>query len=148
MSEANSSGDETDFKTVNATNYGRIREKVAKINYADGIADGREQVFQSSFDQGYVDGLRAGIELAKLQAFFDTLKSADFDDNLAKESKIYHQEIKLSKPTDKSHFKYLEHQSESLSIVSEKQNEYIDKILEHCADTLQISTDLFKSKAK
>jgi len=84
--------------------------------------------------------------LAKLQAFFDTLKSDDID-NLAKESKIYYQEIKLAKPTDKSHFKYLEHQSEPLSIVSEKQNEYIDKILERCTDTLPVSTDLFKTKA-
>ncbi|KAL7730327.1 hypothetical protein ACLKA6_016573 [Drosophila palustris] len=145
MSQFNSSDDETDFIAVNTANYERIQKKVAKINYADGIADGREKVFQSSFDQGYADGFRTGIELAKLQKFYDTLKAANIDENLAKENVIY-QQLKLSKPTNKAHFKYLEHQSEPLSIVSEKQKAYMDSLLEHCAENLQITTNLFKAK--
>jgi len=110
-----------------------------------GVADGREQVFQSSFDQGYADGFRTGLELAKLQAFYDTLKAADIDENLAKEYERF-QQLKLAKPTDKTHFKYLEHQSEPLSVVSEKQKEYVDDLLERCVDSLKITTNLFKAK--
>ncbi|XP_064553196.1 uncharacterized protein LOC135438712 [Drosophila montana] len=147
MSQTHSSDDETDFKAVNTTNYQRIQEKVEKINYADGIADGREQVFQTSFDQGYADGLRTGMELSKFPAFYDVLKTANIDETLSKEHVAY-EEMKLSKPTDKCHFKYLEHQSEPLSVVSEKQNAYIDNFLEHCDEALQKTTNLFKSQAK
>ncbi|XP_017855697.1 PREDICTED: uncharacterized protein LOC108608701 [Drosophila arizonae] len=147
MSQIHSSNDETDFKTVSKNNYQRIQEKVEKINYADGIADGREQSFQSSFDQGYSDGLKTGIELTKFSAFYDTLTKANIDDNLAKEHLAY-KKMRLAKAIDKIHFKYLEHQSEPLSIVSEKQNAYVDNLLEHCADALHTTTNLFKSQAK
>lgn len=147
MSQTHSSDDETDFKAVNRNNYQRIQEKVEKINYADGIADGREQIFQSSFDQGYADGLKTGMELTKFSAFYETFTKANIENNLAKEHLAY-TEMKLAKATDKIHFMYLEHQSEPLSIVSEKQNAYVDNLLEHCADALHTTTNLFKSQAK
>ncbi|KAH8310262.1 hypothetical protein KR044_000293 [Drosophila immigrans] len=145
MSQANSSDEETDFKAVNTANYERVQQKVAKISYADGIADGREQVFQSSFDQGYADGLRNGIELAKLQMFYETLKSEEINEELTKECESY-KEMKLAKATDKSHFKYLDHQTEPLSVVSDKQKQYLDDLLEHCAKDLPITTSLFQNE--
>lgn len=117
-----------------------------QINYADGIADGREKVFQTSFDQGYVDGLRTGLELAKLSNFFGTLPTAGTDNALEKEYILY-QQMKLEKATDKSHFKYLEYQTEPLSVVSDKQRTYIDDLLQRCSETLPVTTDLFKSRA-
>lgn len=116
-----------------------------QINYADGIADGRDGIFQTSFDQGYVDGLRTGLELAKLSNFFDTLPTAGTDNALAKERVLY-QEMKLEKATDKSHFKYLDHQTEPLSVVSDKQKTYIDDLLQRCSETLPVTTDLLKQR--
>lgn len=56
------------------------------------------------------------------------------------------QKQNLAKPTDKIHFKYLEHLSEPLSIVSEKQKEYVDNLLDHYDEILKITTTLFKVK--
>ncbi|KAH8381730.1 hypothetical protein KR093_011483 [Drosophila rubida] len=147
MSHANSSDDETDFKAVNTTNYERVQQKVAKISYADGIADGREKVFQNSFDLGYADGLRTGLELAKLQTFYDTLTPEEMNKELTKECESYN-EMELQKATDKSHFKYLEHQTESLSVVSEKQKAYLDDLLHRCAKDLPITTSLLQNQIR
>ncbi|XP_060646048.1 uncharacterized protein LOC132784443 [Drosophila nasuta] len=147
MSQANSSDDESDFKAVNTANYERVQQKVAKISYADGIANGREQVFQISFDQGYVDGLRTGIELSKLQSFYETLKPEELNEKLTKECEIY-KEMKLAKATDKSHFKYLKHQTESLSVVSEKQKAYVDEFSERCSKDLPVTTSLLQNESQ
>ncbi|EDV94435.1 uncharacterized protein LOC6567908 [Drosophila grimshawi] len=147
MSQAHSSDDEADFKAVNTANQQRIKEKVAKINYVDGVVDGREKVFQSSFDQGYADGLRTGIEIAKFRAFYDALSDTDVDDNLAREQLVY-QDMKMADATDKTHFKYLEYQTEPLRIVSEKQKLYIDETMKNLAGALPTTTNLFRSKAK
>ncbi|XP_017040075.1 protein YAE1 isoform X2 [Drosophila ficusphila] len=65
MSVTAGSDEETDFKEISSTNYQRVQEKVAKISYADGIADGREKVFQESFDEGFEVGFKTGFELGK-----------------------------------------------------------------------------------
>lgn len=85
--------------------------------------------------------------MAKLSTFFETLTKAGTDDALSKERVLY-QEMKLASATDKTHFKYLEHQSEPLSDVSGVQQTYIDEILERCSETLPITTNLFKSTAE
>ncbi|BFF91220.1 protein YAE1 [Drosophila madeirensis] len=146
MSQAASSDEETDFQVVSSTNYQRVRDKVGKISYADGIADGREQVFQTSFDQGYADGLSVGLELAKFRSFFDTLAAAGTkDESLLKEQEAY-KELNLPKATDKQHFKYLDHQNEPLNVVSEKQGIYTNDLLGKCAASLPKTANLFISR--
>ncbi|XP_001358780.2 protein YAE1 [Drosophila pseudoobscura] len=146
MSQAAGSDEETDFKVVSSTNYQRVQEKVGKISYADGVADGREQVFQTSFDQGYADGLHVGLDLTKFGSFFDTLAAAGSrDDKLLKEKEAY-KGLNLPKATDKQHFKYLDHQNEPLDVVSTKQGTYTDDLLDECAASLPITANLFISR--
>lgn len=83
--------------------------------------------------------------MAKLSTFFVTLPSGT-DDALERERVLY-QQMKLEKATDKSHFKYLEHQTEPFSVVSDKQKTYIDDLLQRCSETLPGITNLFKSRA-
>ncbi|EDW81224.1 uncharacterized protein Dwil_GK11141 [Drosophila willistoni] len=143
MSQTPSSDEEDDFKAVSSANYQRIQDKVTKINYADGIADGREDVFQLSFDQGYADGLSTGFELAKYKSFCDTLAtSADKENN---EVDLY-KKLQLGKATDQKHFKYLEHQNESLHVVSDKQKAYLDNLLGQFSTELPETSSLFTSK--
>ncbi|KAH8292191.1 hypothetical protein KR054_006885 [Drosophila jambulina] len=141
MSASQSSDEETDFKVVSSTNYQRVQDKVSKISYADGIADGREKVFQDSFDQGYEDGLRAGLELAKLSAFFETFQPAG-SEHPEREAYL---NLKLAAPTAKEHFKYLEHQGAPLSVVRDKQRTYLDDLIGQCAHALPATTNLFAS---
>ncbi|KAH8243111.1 hypothetical protein KR032_004723 [Drosophila birchii] len=143
MSASQSSDEETDFKVVSSTNYQRVQDKVSKISYADGIADGREKVFQHSFDQGYEDGLNTALELAKLSAFYETLQAAGSEHA---EEEAY-QNLKIAAPTAKEHFKYLEHQGAPLSVVREKQRTYLDDLLGQCAQTLPATTNLFTSRS-
>ncbi|XP_022215222.2 uncharacterized protein LOC111069456 [Drosophila obscura] len=147
MSQGSSSDEELDFKVVSSTNYQRVQEKVEKISYADGVADGRERVFQTSFDQGYADGLKVGLELAKFSSFFDTLAATGTkdDEKLLKEKDAY-KELRLAKATEKQHFKYLDHQNEPLNVVSGKQDTYIDDLLGQCAASLPITANLFVSR--
>ncbi|XP_017036348.1 uncharacterized protein [Drosophila kikkawai] len=137
MSAPESSDEETDFKVVSSTNYQRVQDKVAKISYADGIADGREKVFQDSFDQGYEDGLKTALKLAKLSAFYETLQ-----EHAEREA---YQILKLADPAAKEHFKYLEHQGAPLSVVREKQRTYLDDLIGQCAQALPATTNLFAS---
>ncbi|XP_068157598.1 uncharacterized protein [Drosophila tropicalis] len=141
MSQIPSSDEEDDFKAVSSANYQRIQDKVTKINYADGIADGREEVFQLSFDQGYADGLSTGFELAKFKSFFDTTSG----NNENNEMDIY-KKLQLGKATDQKHFKYLEHQNQSLHVVSDKQKTYLDNLLGQFSTELPETSNLFTSK--
>ncbi|XP_016978521.2 putative tRNA 2'-phosphotransferase [Drosophila rhopaloa] len=145
MSYISSSDEETDFKEISSTNYQRVQEKVAKISYADGIADGREKVFQESFDEGFEDGFKTGFELAKFSGFYETLKNAEAGSlELTTEQELY-QLLKLADATDKTHFKYLEHQGEPLNVISEKQRTYVDDLLVKFDQQLPATTNLFSS---
>ncbi|XP_030370285.1 uncharacterized protein LOC115620923 [Scaptodrosophila lebanonensis] len=146
MSKTHSSDEETDFQALSKTNYQRVQDKVAKISYPDGVIAGREQSFQSSFDRGYADGLKTGLELAKRLGFFDTLPTLDAqNEELLKETHVY-QGLQIASPTDKTHFKYLEYQSLPPNLISEKQNSYINNLLGQYAGTLPITENLFTSK--
>ncbi|XP_017113941.1 protein YAE1 [Drosophila elegans] len=143
MSAIEGSDEETDFKEISSTNYQRVQEKVAKISYADGISDGREKVFQDSFDEGFEDGFKTGFELAKLSAFYETLKNAGTANaELSTEQEAY-QQLKLADAMDKSHFKYLEHQGAPLNVISDKQRTYVDNLLVQFAQQLPSTTNLF-----
>lgn len=63
-----SSFDDEDFRKITENNYQRIRTKLAKIRYADGVSDGKEETVQMAFNKGYSDGLRTGFELEKYNA--------------------------------------------------------------------------------
>ncbi|XP_017008889.2 uncharacterized protein [Drosophila takahashii] len=145
MSTLEDSDEETDFKEISSTNYQRVQEKVAKISYADGIADGREKVFQDSFDEGFENGFKTGFELAKLSAFYETIKNAVAGNVELKAEQEAYEELKLADATDKEHFKYLEHQGAPLSVISSKQKTYIDELLEKLAQQLPATTNLFTS---
>ncbi|XP_016950374.1 uncharacterized protein LOC108024772 [Drosophila biarmipes] len=149
MSAFEDSDGETDFKEISSTNYQRVQEKVAKISYADGIADGREKVFQDSFDEGFENGFKTGFELAKLSAFYEIMKNAQAETEnieLRAEQEAYYQH-KLADATDKAHFKYLEHQGESLNVISNKQRIYVDDLLGTLAQQLPATTNLFTSSS-
>ncbi|XP_039970444.1 uncharacterized protein LOC120782300 [Bactrocera tryoni] len=57
--------DDEDFRKIADNNFQRIRNKSAKIGYADGVSDGKKETFQIAFNKGYSDGLRTGFELEK-----------------------------------------------------------------------------------
>ncbi|XP_017103253.1 uncharacterized protein [Drosophila bipectinata] len=137
MSELASSEEETDFSVVSSRNYQRVQDKVAKISYVDGIADGREKVFQASFDRGYEDGFKTGFELAKLSAYFET-------ENLPKPDETQKfKQLDLPEATDKTHFQYLIHQGVPLNEVSEKQAKYLDNLMDQFAQTIPETINLF-----
>ncbi|XP_043652449.1 uncharacterized protein LOC122619530 [Drosophila teissieri] len=139
------SDDETEFKDISATNYHRVQEKVAKISYADGVADGREKVFQDSFDEGFENGFKTGFELAKLSAFYETMKSAGAESLELKAEQEAYQKLELADATDKAHFRYLEHQGAPLNVISAKQRTYVDDLLGKLAHQLPATTNLFTS---
>ncbi|EDW43398.1 uncharacterized protein LOC6607647 [Drosophila sechellia] len=146
MSALGYSDDETEFKEISSTNYHRVQEKVAKISYADGVADGREKVFQESFDEGFENGFKTGFELAKLSAFYETISNAGVADTLEwnAEREAY-QKLQLADATDKAHFTYLENQGAPLNVISEKQRTYVDDLLVKLAQQLPATTNLFTS---
>ncbi|KAH8268085.1 hypothetical protein KR018_012663 [Drosophila ironensis] len=137
MSEWQSSDEESDFKAISSRSYQRAQDKVTKIGYVDGIADGREKVFQASFDQGYADGLKTALEMARLSGFFETLKDK------APEFEAY-KALNLPEVEDKTHFKYLEHQGSPLNEVSEKQTAYVDQLRLKMEQALPATTNLFR----
>ncbi|KAH8351306.1 hypothetical protein KR084_003216 [Drosophila pseudotakahashii] len=145
MSAMGDSDEETDFKEISSTNYQRVQEKVAKISYADGIADGREKVFQDSFDEGFENGFKTGFELAKLSAFYETMKNAVAENVEFKPEQEAYERLELADATDKVHFKYLEHQGAPLSVISNKQRTYVDDLLGTLAQQLPATTNLFTS---
>lgn len=86
--------DDEDFRNITETNFQRIRSKSAKIGYADGVSDGKEETFQKAFNKGYSDGLRTGFELEKYSAFSNNLKT--YNDKLCSEQTFF---IDLEKKT-------------------------------------------------
>ncbi|XP_018784631.1 PREDICTED: uncharacterized protein LOC108966287 [Bactrocera latifrons] len=60
--------DDEDLGKIAENNFQRILQKSAKIGYADGVSDGKEEIFQIAFNKGYSDGLRTGFELEKYNA--------------------------------------------------------------------------------
>ncbi|XP_017084102.1 putative tRNA 2'-phosphotransferase [Drosophila eugracilis] len=145
MSASASSDEESDFKEISSTNYQRVQDKVAKISYADGIADGREKVFQDSFDEGFENGFKTGFELAKLSAFYETMKNAGTENVAFNIEQETYEQLKLADATDKTHFKYLDHQGAPLNIISDKQRTYVDNLLESLGQKIPTTTNLFKS---
>ncbi|XP_017040074.1 uncharacterized protein LOC108087277 isoform X1 [Drosophila ficusphila] len=143
MSVTAGSDEETDFKEISSTNYQRVQEKVAKISYADGIADGREKVFQESFDEGFEVGFKTGFELGKVSAFYETMKNAGEENiKFLSENESY-QKLKLADATDKTHFKYLENQGSPLNLIADKQRTYVDNLLDTFSQQLPATTNLF-----
>ncbi|KAM7363696.1 uncharacterized protein ACRADG_000501 [Cochliomyia hominivorax] len=131
-----------DFQEVNENNFQQIESKATKIGYADGVNDGRESVFQNGFDQGYKDGLRTGFDLGKFRYFFKNLNTDKSDNlDLRKELSLY-EKLGIAESKSQVHFKYLNHINESLDIVSQKQHEHVDKIIQKFAKTMPRATDL------
>ncbi|ALC47420.1 CG31142, partial [Drosophila busckii] len=142
MSQACSSDDESDFKAVSKANRRKITKKVAKISYADGVADGQKRVFQPSFDLGYRDGIKTGIGLTKHRAFFDTLATSQIKDDVLIKERVVYEELQIDKATAEHHQKRLELLNESLTTVSEKQKAYVDEILGDFSQKLPTATNL------
>jgi len=118
-----------------------------KISYADGIADGREKVFQDSFDEGFENGFKTGFELAKLSAFYETMKNAEAENMEFRTEQEAYEKLKLADATDKAHFKYLEHQGKPLNVISNEQRTYVDDLLGTLVQQLPATTNLFTSSS-
>ncbi|XP_023292807.2 protein YAE1 [Lucilia cuprina] len=136
--------DFTDFHEVNENNFEQIKNKATKIGYADGVNDGRESVFQNGFDQGYKDGLRTSFDLEKFRYFFKNLNIDKIKDkDLLKEKEAY-KNLQITESKSHLHFKYLNHPDDSLDFISQKQHEYVEKIMEKFTQELPKATDLLK----
>ncbi|TMW45209.1 hypothetical protein DOY81_009699, partial [Sarcophaga bullata] len=116
-----------------------------QIGYADGVNDGRESVFQKGFDQGYKDGLRTSFDLDKFRYFFKNLNTdkLENDNELIKEKDEYNK-LHILESKSQQHFKYLDHPEENLDIISEKQQQYVNEIMQTFSNTLPKANDLLK----
>lgn len=104
-----------------------------QIGYADGIAEGKDSVFQKGFDLGYKDGLRTSFEIEKFRHFFKNINMDKLSDDdsrcLQNEIKAFNKlRIKESKSPD--HFQYKKYTAEKIDYISERQHEYVHKIME------------------
>ncbi|XP_065372132.1 uncharacterized protein LOC135964015 [Calliphora vicina] len=132
----------TDFYEVNKNNFQQIKRKATKIGYADGVNDGRESVFQSGFDQGYKDGLRTSFDLEKFRFFFKNLNTDKINSKELLKEKEEYEKLALMESKSQQHFKYLSHTDESLDLVSQKQSEHVDEIIQKIAQKLPRTTVL------
>lgn len=82
--------------------------------------------------------------MEKFRYFFQNLNADKINNiELIKEKQQY-QELDIPPSKSQQHFKYLNHTDESLAVVSQKQHEYIDEIMNKFAQTMPKATDLLK----
>uniref|UniRef100_A0A1A9UQ62 Yae1_N domain-containing protein n=1 Tax=Glossina austeni TaxID=7395 RepID=A0A1A9UQ62_GLOAU len=128
MSLTDDETESTDFQKFGENNFQRIRNKITKMSYADGAANGEESVFQSAFDQGYKEGLKAAFEIGKFKYFFNHL-----DDKLSPEDLVREKQTYLSmnvKEAEESKQSFsLNNREENVSEISEKQQQHVDSLL-------------------
>uniref|UniRef100_A0A1A9W6I1 Yae1_N domain-containing protein n=1 Tax=Glossina brevipalpis TaxID=37001 RepID=A0A1A9W6I1_9MUSC len=128
MSLTDEKTETSDFEKLSENNFQRLRNKITKVGYADGAADGREGVFQDAFDQGYKDGLRTAFEIDKFKYFFNELNDKTSPEDLIKEKEKYlSMDIKEAK--DPEHFLYQNNKEENLNEISLKQQQHVDSLL-------------------
>ncbi|KAL9893228.1 uncharacterized protein LOC119634905 [Glossina fuscipes] len=128
MSLTDDETESTDFEKLGENNFQRIRNKITKMSYADGVADGEESVFQSAFDQGYKEGLKAAFEIGKFKYFFNHLDDKLTSEDLLREKEKY---LKMNVKEAKEHKQFisLNNREENVSEISEKQEQHVDNLL-------------------
>ncbi|XP_004523474.1 uncharacterized protein YAE1 [Ceratitis capitata] len=138
------SSDDEDFKRITETNFQKIRNKSAKIGYADGVSVGQEETFQTAFDKGYADGLRTGFEIEKYKSFALNL-NGEKDNDLQTEKSLF-EKMSLPSTRDASHCHFTEHINEPLNTISKHQNHYVEDFLCQCQQALPLTTNLLASQ--
>ncbi|XP_067618792.1 uncharacterized protein [Eurosta solidaginis] len=138
--------DDEDFKKLTQANFRKIRNKSAKIGYADGVSNGQEETFQSAFDMGYVDGLRTGFEFEKYQAFYNSSSTVEIQDEGLNQEKSLFINMAMPSATDESHRRFFEYEKETPSTISGHQKNYVDNFLQQCQRTLPLTTSLLATK--
>ncbi|XP_005179951.1 uncharacterized protein LOC101901182 [Musca domestica] len=144
-----SDGEPRDYEEAEENYFQQIKNKAAKIGFADGVADGRDSVFQKGFDLGYKDGFRTSFEIEKFRNFFKNINKSKLEpDNCLLREKEEFDKMNLKESTSPDHFQYTKHKDESLTSISQKQNQYIDHVIDECEHTLPNSAALLKCQAK
>ncbi|XP_061400919.1 uncharacterized protein LOC133336655 [Musca vetustissima] len=138
-----------DFGEVEDINFQQIKNKAAKIGFADGVADGRDSVFQKGFDLGYKDGFRTSFEIEKFRNFFKNINEDKFEaGNLLLLEKNKFEKMDLKASTSPDHFQYTKYKDEPLTVISQKQNDYMDKVIAECKETLPNATALLMTTSQ
>lgn len=79
----------------------------------------------------------------KFRFFFKNLNTDQLDNELSKEKEKYNK-LHILESKSQQHFKYLDHPEENLDIISEKQHEYVNDIMQTFSKTLPKANDLLK----
>ncbi|XP_073816949.1 uncharacterized protein [Musca autumnalis] len=149
MSLTDSDEEPRDIEDVEENYFQQIKNKAAKIGFADGVADGRDSVFQKGFDLGYKDGLRTSFEIEKFRHFFKNINEEKFhaDDCLLNEKDKF-EKFNIKESNSSDHFQYNNHKEKTLAFISQKQNEYMDRVIDEYQQNLPSATALLKSQAE
>ncbi|XP_059218005.1 uncharacterized protein LOC131994902 [Stomoxys calcitrans] len=135
---------------VGENSFKKIEDKATKIGYADGVAGGRDSVFQKGFDLGYMDGLKTGFEVEKIRNFFKTLNldklSEGHNINGLKSEKDQFEKLQVEESKSQNHFQYLHRKEEDLKIVSQRQHEYVNKMMDQFALKIPITFALLNAQ--
>lgn len=113
---------DTEFRDISDADFNKLSSALTKAGYKDGIAEGRDAVFQSGFDTGYSDGFRTAFEIGKWSAMRGLVKQKEASIRVPSEHPI------LDAP-EKEHHQFLKQQSnEPVDEISKRQKKYIAQI--------------------